>query len=147
MDSVKKLIREMFLYGIFGLFSASMDTLSFFLLSKTSIPLLLSNFISVNIGITISFFLNTYLNFKKKDEVGKRAIKFFSVGYIGLILSMLIMWVGVDVLNQKQMLVKIGSVVFVAAVQYLSKNSIVINISVSIINVQIEPLCLSIICN
>ena len=45
MDSVKKLIREMFLYGIFGLFSASMDTLSFFLLSKTSIPLLLSNFI------------------------------------------------------------------------------------------------------
>ena len=119
MDSVKKLIREMFLYGIFGLFSASMDTLSFFLLSKTSIPLLLSNFISVNIGITISFFLNTYLNFKKKDEVGKRAIKFFGVGYIGLILSMLIMWVGVDVLNQKQMLVKIGSVVFVAAVQYL----------------------------
>ena len=75
MDSVKKLIREMFLYGIFGLFSASMDTLSFFLLSKTSIPLLLSNFISVNIGITISFFLNTYLNFKKKDEVGKCDIK------------------------------------------------------------------------
>lgn len=32
---------------------------------------------------------------------------------------MLIMWIGVDVLNQKQMLVKIGSVVFVAAVQYL----------------------------
>ena len=59
------------------------------------------------------------MNFKKKDEVGKRAIKFFGVGYIGLILSMLIMWVGVDVLNQKQMLVKIGSVVFVAAVQYL----------------------------
>ena len=48
MDSVKKLIREMFLYGIFGLFSASMDTLSFFLLSKTSIPLLLSNFLSLS---------------------------------------------------------------------------------------------------
>ena len=120
MDSVKKLIREMFLYGIFGLFSASMDTLSFFLLFSGFLPTHSLLVIRLwQIGITISFFLNTYLNFKKKDEVGKRAIKFFSVGYIGLVLSMLIMWIGVDVLNQKQMLVKIGSVVFVAAVQYL----------------------------
>ena len=116
----KKLFREMFLYGIFGLFSASMDTLSFWLFSKTDMPVLVANFISVNIGITISFFLNSFINFKKTDVLGKRAMKFYGVGYIGLLLSTLIMWGGVEKMNIQQMYVKIFSVILVAAVQYLA---------------------------
>ena len=50
-DKYKNLFKEMILYGIFGLFSASMDTLSFMMLSKIGLSLLAANFISVNIGI------------------------------------------------------------------------------------------------
>lgn len=120
LEKFAKLFREMFLYGIFGLFSASMDTLSFWLISKTNMPVLISNFISVNIGITISFFLNSFLNFKKTDSLGKRALKFYGVGYIGLLLSTIIMWVGVEMMKVPKMYVKVFSVIIVAAVQYLA---------------------------
>lgn len=120
IEKFKKLFREMFLYGIFGLFSASMDTLSFWLFSKIGMPLLGANFISVNIGITISFFLNSFINFKRTDSLGKRAVKFYGVGYVGLLLSMLIMWVGVEKMYFQQMYVKVFSVILVAAVQYLA---------------------------
>lgn len=115
----KDLVREMLLYGVFGLFSASMDTLTFMFFSKIGITLFLSNFISVNIGIAISFFLNAFLNFKKHNNLGHRALKFFGVGYIGLALSMFIIWLGVTVVRGNQILVKIISVIVVAVVQYI----------------------------
>lgn len=120
IEKFKKLFREMFLYGIFGLFSAGMDTLSFWLFSKIGMPLLGANFIGVNIGITISFFLNSFINFKRTDSLGKRAIKFYGVGYVGLLLSTLIMWVGVEKMYLQSMYVKVFSVILVAAVQYLA---------------------------
>lgn len=64
-------------------------------------------------------FLNSFINFKKTDVLGKRAMKFYGVGYIGLLLSTLIMW-GVEKMNIQQMYVKIFSVILVAAVQYLA---------------------------
>lgn len=120
LEKFKKLFREMFLYGIFGVFSASMDTLSFYLLSKTTMPMLVVNFISVNIGITISFLLNTFINFKKTDNLKLRAIRFYGIGYVGLVLSTLILWIGIEQLLFDRMGVKIFSVIFVAVVQYLA---------------------------
>ena len=118
-DKYKNLFKEMILYGIFGLFSASMDTLSFMMLSKIGLSLLAANFISVNIGIAISFLLNTFFYFKKSSKLGQRALKFFGVGYMGLALSTFIMWYGVTIMHQKQIIIKVISVVIVAAVQYL----------------------------
>ncbi len=115
----KPLIREMFLYGVFGLTSAGIDTLSFWGFSYLAMSVLTANFISVNIGITVSFFLNTFINFRKSTELGKRAVKFFGVGYIGLALSTVIMFIGVNVMEQNKMLVKIISVFVAAAVQYV----------------------------
>lgn len=115
----KSLIREMFLYGVFGLISAGIDTLSFWGLSYTQMPVLGANFISVNIGITVSFFLNTFVNFRKSTRLCKRAAKFYGVGYIGLALSTVIMFLGVTVMARNEMLVKVISVIVAAAVQYL----------------------------
>lgn len=112
------LLREMVLYGIFGLFSASMDTLSFASLSGL-LSVYVSNFISINIGITISFLLNTFLNFRKTTFIKKRVIKFFMVGYMGLLISMAIMWAGLNILPGSKLLVKIVSVVIVAVIQYI----------------------------
>lgn len=120
-DYLKKklpLLREMFLYGIFGLFSASMDTISFAFMSDF-INVYVSNFISINIGILISFILNTFLNFRKTTLIRKRFVKFFIVGYIGLLISMAIVWGGLNVIPAHKILVKIVSVIIVALIQYV----------------------------
>jgi len=113
----RRLIREIILYGIIGGFSATIDSIIFYWLSQ-SINIYVSNFISINTGILISFLLNTYVNFKAKDKIRFRAVSFFSVGYTGLGLSMLILYIGVEVLNYREMFVKILSVFIVAAVQF-----------------------------
>lgn len=120
MKSFGKLFREMFLYGIIGLFSATMDTLSFMLLSKgVNVPIMLANFLGVNLGIFISFYLNTYINFRKTDELKIRAFKFFCVGYLGLLISTVIMYAGINIMKAEQLYVKVFSVIIVAAIQYI----------------------------
>jgi UDP-galactopyranose mutase len=113
-----RLYKEVILYGIIGLCSATLDSVVFLFLRQAGINLYLSNFISINLGIVCSFLLNTYINFKVKDKLKWRAVKFFAVGYGGLLLSMLIMHIGVGILNGMELIVKIASVVIVAAIQF-----------------------------
>jgi UDP-galactopyranose mutase len=112
------LLKEIFFYGIIGLFCAGLDSLLFLLLRKAGVNLYVSNFIGINLGILCSFILNAYFNFKTRDRLKIRALKFFAVGYCGLALSMLIMFAGVDALQFKEMAVKIFSVFVVAAFQF-----------------------------
>ena len=113
-------IKEMFFYGLIGGTTALIDTAVYTLLTHVfSINELISNFVGVNIGIALSFILNTVFNFKKKDYIKKRAVSFFSVGYLGLLVSMLILWIGVDVLHINDIYVKLCSVVIVAAFQFV----------------------------
>lgn len=79
----------------------------------------IANFISVNVGIIGSFILNTFLNFKVYDYLLKRAITFFIIGYCGLGLSMLIMYLGIEVFDYKELVVKIFSIILVALFQFI----------------------------
>lgn len=113
----RPLIREMALYGLIGGCSAAADAAVFYLLSR-SCNVYLSNLIGVNIGMTMSFLLNRSLNFGVKDKPLMRAACFFGVGYLGLLLSMGILAIGVDLLHADKMVVKLGSVFLVAAFQF-----------------------------
>ncbi len=121
MGLLKKypIIKEILLYGIIGATSAALDAISFTLLRNVNLNFYLANFISINLGITLSFFLNTYFNFKKKDKVVKRAARFYFVGYIGLVLSMVIMHVFVKMMGFDETIVKLLSIVFVAVTQFI----------------------------
>ena len=115
-----ELIRQMFLYGLIGGLAAAIDFVLFFLLNDVlHLYWLVANFISVYTGVTVSFLLNTYFNFKKTDKLLKRGISFYAIGTVGMGLSELIMWLGVDVLNQKEIIVKLVSVFLVAAFQFV----------------------------
>jgi putative flippase GtrA len=119
LSSKRSLLREVFLYGVIGGSTATLDVLLFQLLFTSGVPLFSANFISVNIAIATSFALNARFNFKKTDELVKRASKFFSVGYFGLLISFALLWLGVDVMELEELYVKIFSVVVAAAVQYV----------------------------
>ncbi len=116
----KKLLKEIVLYGIIGGTSSLMDSVVYYVLTRSlTFSEFVSNFISVNIGITISFLLNTFINFKKSDKLFKRAVSFYTVGYFGLGLSMLILYIGVHLLEMSDMVVKLGSIFIVAAFQFV----------------------------
>lgn len=119
LRSRSPLIKEMFLYGVIGGSTALLDIVLFHLFLAAGIPLFVANFISVNIAIGASFALNARFNFRKTDNLPRRAAKFFSVGYFGLLISFAILWIGVDLMGLSETLVKVFSVIVVAGVQYL----------------------------
>jgi len=120
-DIIKKykIIKEILLYGIIGATCASIDSICFIILGYLGLDKYIANFISINIGILLSFILNTYFNFKMTDKLGKRAISFFSVGYSGMLLSMIILYIGCDVLSISSTIIKLFSVVIVAVFQFI----------------------------
>ncbi|WP_348920665.1 GtrA family protein [Enterococcus rotai] len=115
----RKLIKELLLYGIIGGLCSTIDTIVFLFLRQLNMGVFIANFISVNVGIIGSFILNTFLNFKVYDYLLKRAITFFIIGYCGLGLSMLIMYLGIEVFDYKELVVKIFSIILVALFQFI----------------------------
>lgn len=113
------MIKNFFLYGIIGSFSAGLDTLVFYFLRLYDWNLYITNFISINLGITCSFLMNAFLNFKITDKIFKRATRFFTIGYCGLSMSMFIMYLGVDVMQFRDIIVKIISGFIIALFQFL----------------------------
>jgi len=110
--------KQIISYGLIGLFCASLDASIFYILRKNALNIYLANFISVNVGIITSFWLNRHFTFKVKNYISRRIIKFFCVDYCGLGLSMLIMFIGTSKLEQKDIYVKIVSIFFVAVFQF-----------------------------
>lgn len=125
MQMIKRLfnkypiLKEGFFYGIIGLFTSTIDSLTFFMLRYLKINIFVSNFVGINVGITLSFLCNTFFNFKQKEHLTKKFISFFIVGYIGLCISMFIMWLFVSILYCNEFIVKIVSIIVVACIQFI----------------------------
>ena len=112
--------RNLILYGIIGSFTSALDFAVFTMLSKyIGIHYIVANCISVLVGISTSFALNRSFNFKVKDKTGKRFIIFLTVGICGLVLSNLILFVGINMLNCDELIVKLASIVLVVGFQFL----------------------------
>jgi putative flippase GtrA len=112
--------RNLILYGTIGSFTSFLDFCIFTCLSQyIGIHYLISNCISVFVGITTSFLLNRAYNFKVKDKAARRFGIFLSVGLCGLFLSNLILWIGIDFFHFHDIFVKMASIVFVVGFQFL----------------------------
>lgn len=111
-------VRNFLLYNIIGAVAVALDGGILVLLKELGLNLYVANFISVNAGLTCSFLLNSHFNFKMTNKLLQRGVKFFLVGYCGLLLSMLIMYVGVDVKGVYYVVVKVISIVVVGLFQF-----------------------------
>lgn len=112
--------RNLILYGMIGSFTSFLDFCVFTCLCHYfGIHYLVSNCISVFIGISTSFLLNRAYNFKVKNQVVRRFGVFLSVGIMGLMLSNIILWVGINLMCYNDVLVKISSIILVVGIQFL----------------------------
>lgn len=115
-----KTLRQTFLYFCIGATASIVDSLLYILFTrKIGIYFLLANFMSVNIGITFSFLLNSFFNFRKTHRLLKRAFSFYGVCYFGMLLSMTILYTGTRLLGFPDIPVKIFSVLLTGGFQFL----------------------------
>lgn len=116
---IKKLDREFILYATIGLSGVLLDVLVFFVLFNiVGLDKVLATFISISLAITNNFLLNVFFNFKTKDQLLKRYLRFYLVGLSGIILTALIFFIFVDLVKLGANLVKIGSLLPVLLLQY-----------------------------
>lgn len=123
IEFIKKLyykFHHLILYGIIGSFSSGLDFAIYtFLVQVVGVQYLVANCISVLGGITTSFILNRNYNFKVKDNTKRRFTIFLTVGLCGLVLSNLILYVCIDVLDMNKLISKLLSIALVVFFQFL----------------------------
>lgn len=112
--------RNLILYGIIGSCSSGLD----FLLYSMFVEFfgwhyILSNCISVLAGISTSFILNRSYNFKVKDKTKTRFAIFLTIGLCGMLVSNLILYLCIDVMDLNKIISKILSIVLVVAFQFV----------------------------
>lgn len=113
-------IRQSARYVGIGTIASTVDGSIYFLLTRAAqFPLILANFASVNVGITVSFFLNAFLNFRKTDSLRARALSFYGACYFGMLVSTCILAFGTSVLGFPDVPVKVASVLTAGVFQFL----------------------------
>lgn len=111
-------------YGFIWLLSVSLDFLIYtFLIKYTDINYQMANFISTSCGIINSFLLNLFFNFKTKDKILKRFISFYTIGFLGIIVSAISLYLLIVAFWFEKIFSKAITLVFVVLIQYiLNKN-------------------------
>jgi putative flippase GtrA len=74
--------------------------------------------ISISIGTLNNFILNTFFNFKLKDRLPVRFLKFYCIGLGAPGVSSLLLYVFIDHLNINVALAKIATITIVVLLQY-----------------------------
>ena len=111
---------HLILYGIIGSFAAGLDFVIYTILVRfVGFQYLLANCISVLVGISTSFILNRNYNFKVKDHGTRRFSIFLTVGLCGLLLSNIILYCCIDLMQMNKIISKLFSIVLVAFFQFL----------------------------
>lgn len=113
------IIKQLISYGIIGGISSGLDFCVYILLTHVGLNEFVANLISVNIGIACSFIFNSVITFKMTDKKLRRGVKFFLVGYCGLGLSTLILFIGTKVFSANEIVVKLISIFIVALFQFV----------------------------
>ncbi|MBQ9178338.1 MAG: GtrA family protein [Prevotella sp.] len=112
--------RDIILYGIIGTFSSGLDFIIYSLLVKYIVTqYIIANCMSTMCGIVTSFILNRNYNFKVKDKTKRRFSLFLTVGLCGLLLSNVILYLFIDVLETDKFISKIISIILVVFFQFM----------------------------
>lgn len=110
--------RYLLLYGVFGGIAALVDFSVFTGCVKgLHIHNVVSNIISMHAGMLVSFTLNNFLNFKKRDKIFRRFLAYYAIVLIGMGISSLIIAIGSAYMPV--LIVKVIAMAVATAIQYL----------------------------
>lgn len=117
--------RELLLYGVIGTSGALLDLLCFLALTSWfNWHPVAATALSVSVGIINNFIWNALVNFKTRDRMLFRFISFYTVGLIGVALSMLLMYLLHDVAGMDALPAKLLSIPVVVIGQFIANKTI-----------------------
>lgn len=112
--------KQFIFYAIFGLSSVILDYLVFkILITFFKFTFINANIISVNVGIINSFLLNYKLNFKTTNNLFLRFISFYTIGLSGLLLSSLLLFYLIEILQIEVIISKFITIIIVSFFQFI----------------------------
>jgi len=111
--------RQLLLYGMIGCSGIALDLLVFAVLfNLAGVPAQVANAISLSAGITNNFLLNSRFNFRARDGLFRRFVRFYGVGLVGMAMVVVALFVFATLGGLDPNLVKACSVPGVVAFQY-----------------------------
>lgn len=116
--------QQLIVYGVIGLSGATLDFLGYLFLYKSlGVPPPIASFLSVTLGITNNFILNSRFNFKVSDNLLKRFMSFYTIGLFGAILSAVLI-AGLQYLDVNPTLAKVLTIPPIVLSQYFLNKKI-----------------------
>lgn len=111
--------RTLLLYGAIGCSGILLDLAVFAVLyNAVGLPAQVANAISLTAGITNSFLLNSFVNFRARDDLLRRFARFYLVGLTGMAMVVVALFVFGTLAGFDANIVKACSVPAVVAFQY-----------------------------
>lgn len=85
---MKQSVKEVAKYGIVGVVGLGVDWIAFFIFRDFfGLNYITSHVLGSILAITNNFLLNSYFTFKATDKIWQRALSFFGIAGIGLLVS------------------------------------------------------------
>lgn len=111
-------------YAFIGVLGASLDFCIFALLTQRFyLYYIYANIISVSVGISNNFIFNVLFNFKVKNNIFGRFMKFYTIGVLGMGISIGILYILVEMIQINSLVAKIITMFSVPLIQfYLNKH-------------------------
>lgn len=117
--SITKRYENLIKYILIGGVCASLDFIFFNIFTSIfKLNSILSNIISVNVGILVSFYFNRKHNFKVLDFKFIRFLKFYSTGVTGLLISTGVLYLFVTLLKYNEVIIKLITIPLVVVLQF-----------------------------
>lgn len=121
-DRIKRLVatnRQFITYAAIGASGVLLDVIAFFVLYNwCGVHEIAATAISTTLGITNNFVLNARYNFKRRDQILRRFLRFYLVGLGGLGLTALMLLVLCTGMDFDPNVVKVLSLPFVLVLQF-----------------------------
>ncbi len=121
---MKKLLAQIIKFGFTGVLCFVIDyCLLLFFTELLSINYLISSALSFSISVIVNYILSVKFVFSvdKQASKGRNFILFIVFSVIGLGLNQLLMWLGVDILNQDYRFIKIAATAVVMCYNFITR--------------------------
>lgn len=122
--NMKKLISQLFKFGIVGGIAFLIDYAIFALLTLIGINYLIAQIISFTISLMFNYIASVKWVFDTKTRTKNTTIVFILLSIIGLELNEILLYIGVDILNYHELIVKLFATVVVMIFNFITRKLI-----------------------
>lgn len=118
------LFQQIFKFGIVGGIATAIDWIIYYIVVNfLNIPPLIGNILSFSVSVIYNYTASVKWVFHVNEEKSKKRmfVEFMVFSILGLLLTELLLWVGIDILGQDKMLVKIIATAIVMVFNFITR--------------------------